>query len=98
MDHDLTSLTPESASVASAGTPPRNYPGVHQRQKSESKNRLMDSYDDVGEGFNFLPVREVDENLSEEDINGPRKAPSLDLTTSHNGATRSTDILGSGFT
>ncbi|GAV54564.1 hypothetical protein ZYGR_0AN00320 [Zygosaccharomyces rouxii] len=97
-NHDLTSLTPESASVASAGTPPRNYPGTHQRQKSDSRNRLMDSYDDVGEGFNFLPVREANENASEEDFEVPRRTPSLDTTTHHNGATRSTDILGSGFT
>ncbi|CAR30992.1 hypothetical protein ZYGR_0P02960 [Zygosaccharomyces rouxii] len=91
--NDLTSLTPDSESVASAGTPPRNYPGVHQRQPSESRNRLMDSYDDVGEGFNFLPVREGDENLSEDEFEMPRRDASLDTMAQHNGAMRSADIL-----
>lgn len=95
-DNEITSLTPDSASVGSAGASPRDYPGVHHRQISESKNRLMDSYEDVGEGFNFSSTGEVHDN--EEDYDIPRRAPSLDSTAHHRGATRSTDILGSGFT
>lgn len=92
-DRGLTSLTPENASPVSSGTPPRNYPGVHQRQQSDSRNRLMDSYDDVGKGFNFLPVREGEQNPSEEEFGMLGRDTSLDTMGNHDGVTKGTDIL-----
>ncbi|AQZ09457.1 FLC3 (YGL139W) and FLC1 (YPL221W) [Zygosaccharomyces parabailii] len=96
-NNDITSLTPVSSSPPS-NSPPKRYPGVnHERQESDSHNRLMDSYDDVGEGFNFLPVRESDEHRSEDDFEMADRNMSLDTINHNDPAAQGTDILGTKF-
>lgn len=96
-NNDITSLTPVSSSPPS-NSPPKRYPGVnHERQESDSHNRLMDSYDDVGEGFNFLPVMESDEHRYEDEFEMPDRNMSLDTINHNDPAAQGTDILGTKF-
>lgn len=96
-DNEITSLTPSSTSPAT-NSPPKRYPGVnHVRQESDSRNRLMDSYEDVGEGFDFLPVREADEHRSDDDFMMPDRNLSLDTINHNDHAAQGTDILGPRF-
>lgn len=97
---EITRLTPESDSFSST-SPAKKYPGVaHVRQQSESRNGLMNSYEEE-EGFKSsqLNILESDHELDspQQPIGMPNRDMSLDSVGNQHPATESTDILNSKF-
>lgn len=94
---EITRLTPESDSLSST-SPTKRYPGVgHARQKSESRNGLMNSYEEEEDFQTTQPIMPRDGDSSAELHGLPNRDFSLDSMANQHPATETTDILNSKF-
>lgn len=94
---EITRLTPESDSLSS-NSPTKKFPGLgHARQKSESRNGLINSYEEE-EGFQMTQPSILEEHDSGAQPHGiPNRDFSLDSMATEHPATETTDILNSKF-
>ncbi|QLQ81210.1 hypothetical protein HG537_0E05650 [Torulaspora globosa] len=97
---EITRLTPEGGSLSSI-SPAKKYPGVnHARQKSESRNGLMNSYEEE-EDFQLVQPNILESHHdgdSSTELHGmPNRDFSLDSMANQHPVTETMDILNSKF-
>lgn len=97
---EISRLTPESDSFSST-SPAKKYPGVtHVRQQSESRNGLMNSYEEE-EGFKSGELNILENDNEYDSPKQPSGMPNRDISLDSMGnqhpVTESTDILNSKY-